>query len=887
MTKLQHECNVHVFSDAPTAQPSKGVTKQAVSYEEWIPGQLAPPSQFYGIQAVSPAVAPKEPEQADAKSMDGDQEYGFGDLEDSDTPSNKVSSRRESILSAASHATRASNTAPNATTSFKASPLKQTQQVEQALVVPSEPESSFYGSPAELRPKDSTSKLTSATPLHVYGSPNQFSRDGTRPVAAAAPMVLPQLQMAKPAPQLSIAVSDTSEMYGSPQQIVKAEAEADVIEQESAGYLTVTTDAEPPRQEESTAAPAEPPVTADATDSPLQRIESVRGFADTEDLPHDAALPAVQEASSKLEREESVRGFEEEEDKVQAPVQQESSAPVRKGNVNTPDASSDLKSVTSATLLLPPHIEFSNASSLLQENPRAPLPPERPSLQNAPTKSAEEPKKTKDSSLYEFPVVIGFREGTNPIDVFEWARGKDVLLPPGGAQPPWLFGPRLSRREVERMFETLLATDGLFLVRERATENMHPSYAISIVVAQHVEHHIIDVYHGSYSLEGTYNIQSVKGARSLAELVRALAMSTRPGRPAHAVCIPYIKADEYNRPEWLHGMITREEANYRLCQDDQYIDGRFLVRLSSKQQGNQSVYVVSLVFQGQFHHQLVSTEKGVWFLNGHPLAGCKSLSDVVHWMMSEESGQACALLTYIPCPPPYHKLRVFDTISSSTVSSPPLVRPRVQSTSIARPSSQPPLPPIPQASSVSPLVSRRSDPAMPDAAARDRMQPIPAAKSGLPKQLSADFLKPPATATVYYADPNSGPVPRLRAATNSMPAILPPSLAPPIAFSQGAELKSSPVPPPLPAGRANVRPLNGQAAPLGRSATTSVSVRSVHEDKKFENVYADANALFYDAEDLIQPGEVLIPVPDAPPLLKSPTSTLSKTAHMLQQDESC
>eukprot|EP01147_Barroeca_monosierra_P005450 gene5450-8902_t len=108
----------------------------------------------------------------------------------------------------------------------------------------------------------------------------------------------------------------------------------------------------------------------------------------------------------------------------------------------------------------------------------------------------------------------------------------------------------------------------------------------------------------------------------------------------HDVLLQMVRSGEYQLKEtpfqchrWYHGPISRKEAEARLMSVP--IDGRFLVRESTRED---SVYIISLIFNGRCFHNKVIYEDKVFIAHAAPLIRHRTLVELVEYHSSSSNG---------------------------------------------------------------------------------------------------------------------------------------------------------------------------------------------------------------------------------------------------------
>lgn len=86
----------------------------------------------------------------------------------------------------------------------------------------------------------------------------------------------------------------------------------------------------------------------------------------------------------------------------------------------------------------------------------------------------------------------------------------------------------------------------------------------------------------------------------------------------------YITADDIKPPNYIHGMITRQEAE-TLLQKHGLIEGMYLIRGKAD---NPNASALSMVVNGQFAHHLIENINGTYYFNGKPPTA-KSLAELI------------------------------------------------------------------------------------------------------------------------------------------------------------------------------------------------------------------------------------------------------------------
>eukprot|EP00051_Salpingoeca_urceolata_P018259 m.255207 g.255207 ORF g.255207 m.255207 type:complete len:942 (+) comp19158_c1_seq1:338-3163(+) len=250
-----------------------------------------------------------------------------------------------------------------------------------------------------------------------------------------------------------------------------------------------------------------------------------------------------------------------------------------------------------------------------------------------------------EESPYMMPVNLGTQSAAadveSPEDIYAWARGKDPQLPLGQPSPAWLYGPYMSREEVEDLIEAKGKVDGMFLVRERPRQKRTKQgytvsyFVLTCVLASRIEHHLI----GRSDINGTYSLPSsrtlpatVRNAKTLSHLVHQL-LSVKWLKKA--LVIPTVRCEEDDMPEWMHRDVTRKQIKRMLVNSP---DGSFLVRLNPNFKRQGLSYFLSIVHgQAIHHHVLVPRADGLWEVDGVVLASCRTMREVILGLQLDET----------------------------------------------------------------------------------------------------------------------------------------------------------------------------------------------------------------------------------------------------------
>ncbi|EGD81714.1 hypothetical protein PTSG_02425 [Salpingoeca rosetta] len=242
----------------------------------------------------------------------------------------------------------------------------------------------------------------------------------------------------------------------------------------------------------------------------------------------------------------------------------------------------------------------------------------------------------------------------------KYERKRRAHLDSNGETFPWFHG-LISRKEAENFLYD--EDDGTFLIRVSERAN---GYAISLKFKKRVNHYkIAHSDNGGYIVHGSdedfgdleelvkfyhENDVSSSGDRLVSPLYMEhdlgldIGLSSIKGAPAGKVksydpsFVPrnmeeddvdeskmdplivsdYLEGGEHNKPSWLRGSMSRDEAEKELLERGQ-VDGRFLVRERARTRTTVT-FAISYAYERKFYHHLLKKKKHRNFsLNNRPL----------------------------------------------------------------------------------------------------------------------------------------------------------------------------------------------------------------------------------------------------------------------------